>query len=70
MQTTLYGMAQCYQTGTIIKQQLNGNKMDIINNIKQFFGSKQDSAEIVRLARFTKNRQKYKTDCSTYATDR
>ena len=34
--------------------------MDIINNIKQFFGSKQDSAEIVRLARFTKNRQNIK----------
>lgn len=31
--------------------------MDIINNIKQFFGGKQDRAEMVRLARFAKSRQ-------------
>ena len=31
--------------------------MDIINNIKQFFGGKQDTAEMVRLARFAKSSQ-------------
>ena len=31
--------------------------MDIINNIKQFFGGKQDSAETARLVRFAKSRQ-------------
>ena len=31
--------------------------MDIINNIKQFFGGKQDSAETARLVRFAKSSQ-------------
>ena len=31
--------------------------MDIINNLKQFFGGKQDSAEMTRFANFAKSRQ-------------